>query len=186
MSIAQRRYNYYKDNHFLHFEAMSFKDVPYTSKSGEKRAYNVFLRDMVKDRKLMWNGLVKESEAMKWSKTRFNDEWKKLVLYQYQENGWRVTNPKVRVAGALDPFKMLQYFRNLAITQGRWRDTPTTLRKRKRHYVYDPITGKTRRLDKVKLSEQRKIIREKKARQKSRQAKKLRSSPLSDHPELRK
>ena len=184
----QSRYKFYRENHFLPFEAQLFKNINVYSRRKDGQIHrNGFLDDMVRDRKYAYEGLLKEAKLNRWNKKRFENELTDYVMSEYRNRGWLIRNPRLRIdmINQPDPYRMLKHFRSAWLEKIKahgkdWGDTDTDLPDRKHTWTYDQATGKIRRTDKLQLSKQRKEMRAKK--QYSRIMEKQLRHPLSDNP----
>lgn len=127
-TLRQKRYNtmkYYY--HLLPHEAQELSKIPYSSAP--------YMKNLLKDRRNLWQDLLKEAEYNKWSYTRTQREWLKWIQELYIKNNWISLNQEYRVGRTkykADPWAMFRAYRNEAIESDDYE--PRKRKKRK----YDP------------------------------------------------
>lgn len=144
-------------NGFLPFEAQAFSSVPF--------AHAPFMRGMIKDRRELLIPLRREAEFMNWSRTRYEREKRQLIAYDYGEKGLVYTKSRrgiIIIKGRPDPWQLFRYYRDKAIEEGDWQETPRTYKKKKR------LDGNGLRIDKGKLKAQKERRREREKQRKER------------------
>ncbi len=97
----------------LRFEANPLSDIT--------EAEAPYLRQLMKDRKKILDAVAKEARFNRWSKTRAEREFSRVVRQEYIDRGWQ---RKKTLAGVgrtsynADPWKMLKDYRQKAIDSG--------------------------------------------------------------------
>ena len=154
----QSRYNKLIAGGLLPFEAREFSSVPFS--------HAPFIKNIVRDRRRLLVGLQREAEAMGWSKTRYMEEKRLLIAYEYKDKGLIFTRSRrgiIRIKGRPDPWQLYRYYRDEAIRRGEWAETPRR-RKRKKRFDERGI-----RIDKGNVQEQKERRRERERQRKERQ-----------------
>ena len=124
----QQRYSTFKANGFLPFEAQTFSRVP-----GGRAP---FMRAMVKDRRALLIPLRREAEFLNWSRTRYEREKRHIIAFEYREKGLlfqKVSKQITRVKDRPDPWQLFRWYRDKAIEEGDWAETPRQYKKKKRY-----------------------------------------------------
>lgn len=155
----QERYNKLVSAGLQRFEARELSSIPFSRMP--------FVKNIIRDRRNLIEGLEKEAKALGWSRTRFEKEKLMLIAWEYRDKGLTFTKKGkniIKIKGSPDVWQMFRYYRWLAIKNGEWQETPR--KKRARHYDERGI-----RIDKGKIREQKRKYRERQ---------KLLSHPLSD------
>ena len=127
-SKRQQRYLALKANGMLPFEAQAFSSVPVT--------HAPFMRQMVRDRRDLLIPLRREAEFLNWSRTRYEREKRLLIAFEYREKGLlfqKVTKQITRVKGRPDPWQLFRWYRDKAIKDGTWEETPRQYKRKKRY-----------------------------------------------------
>ncbi len=151
----QQRYRAFKDSGFLPFESQAFSSV--TMRSAP------FMKEMVKERRELLIPLRREGDALNWSRTRYEKEKRLLIAFEYREKGLvfqKVTKRITRVKGRPDPWQLFRYYRDKAIEDGTWEETPRKYKRKKRFDEHGI------RIDKGNIQKQKTARREKEKRRK--------------------
>ena len=123
----QQRKRRFLDSGFLPFEAQAFSSIPF--------ARAPFMRQMVKERRELLIPLRREADALNWSRTRYEREKRQLIAFEYRERGlvFQKTGKRItRVKGRADPWQLFRWYRDKAIEEGTWEETPRRQRRKKR------------------------------------------------------
>ena len=141
---------------FLPFEAQAFSSVPFR--------HAPFMRQMIKERRELLIPLRREADFMNWSRTRYEKEKRLLIAFEYKEKGLIYIKSRrgiIRIKGRPDPWQLFRYYRDKAIEEGTWGETPRTYKKKKR--LEDGV-----RIDKGNLKAQKARRRERAKQKKER------------------
>lgn len=125
----QERYRRFRDTGFLKFEAFAFSSVPFVRAP--------FMRQMIRDRRELLIPLRREADFMNWSRTRYEKEKRLLVAFEYKEKGLIYIKSRrgiIRIKGRPDPWQLFRYYRDKAIEEGIWEETPRRYKKKKRFH----------------------------------------------------
>ena len=153
----QQRYRRFLDNGFLPFEAQAFSSVPFR--------HAPFMRQMIRERRDLLVPLRRDADVLNWSRTRYNTEKRQLIAYDYREKGllFQKTGRQItRIKGRPDPWQLFRYYRDKAIEEGTWGETPRTYKKKKL------LDEHGFRIDKGNLKEQKARRREREKQKKER------------------
>jgi len=153
----QQRYRDFKTNGFLPFEAQAFSSIPL--------AHAPFMRQMVKERRELLIPLRHEADFMNWSRTRYEKEKRLLIAFEYKEKGLIYIKSRrgiVVIKGRSDPWQLFRYYRDKAIEDGEWFETPRTYKKKKR------LDEWGFRIDKGNIQKQKERRREREKRKRER------------------
>lgn len=154
----QQRYRAFKESGFLPFESQAFSSV--TMRSAP------FMREMVKERRDLLIPLRREADALNWSRTRYEKEKRTLIAFEYKEKGLvfqKTTKRITKVKGRPDPWQLFRYYRDKAIEDGTWEETPRISRKRKKRFDEFGF-----RIDKGNVQKQKEHRRERERQRKER------------------
>lgn len=142
---------------FLKFEAFVFSSV--TSKEAP------YLKDAIKERQAIVNGLEAEAVYGNWSNTRYNRELRKFVRDLYIENNWLITKQTIKRKGKIgqaDPWQLLHYYHDEYVDKNPSWESPSRKRRshgEKKHY------WELDEEEKQKIRDQKAHYRAKKARE---------------------
>ena len=153
----QQRKRRFLDSGFLPFEAQAFSSVPF--------ARAPFMRQMIRERRELLIPLRKEGDFANWSRSRYEREKRRLIAFEYREKGLifqKVTKQITRIKGRPDPWQLFRYYRDKAIDEGKWEETPRRPRKRRR------FDEQGIRIDKGNIQKQKAARREKEKLKKER------------------
>ena len=112
---------------FLPFEAQAFSSVPFR--------HAPFMRQMIRERRDLLIPLRREADFMNWSRTRYEKEKRLLIAFEYKDKGLIYIKSRrgiIRIKGRPDPWQLFRYYRDKAIEEGTWGETPRTYKKKKR------------------------------------------------------
>ena len=122
----QERYKRFRDNGFLKFEAFAFSSVT--------MRHAPFMRQMIKDRRALLIPLRREADFANWSRTRYEKEKRLLIAFEYKDKGLIYIKSRrgiIRIKGRPDPWQLFRYYRDKAIEDGTWEETPRRWRRKK-------------------------------------------------------
>ena len=115
----QRRYNNYLLCGFMPFEAVEFSAIPYVEAP--------YLRKMMRERLRIKNAFIKQADAMEWSRTRREEEYREVIRFEYINHGWVRVKEVWRVGRTryqASPWEMLREYRQKAIDRGEYFPRP--------------------------------------------------------------
>ena len=150
----QQRYNKLIANGMLPFEARAFSSIPFS--------HAPFIKHIIRDRRDILEPLRREAIFNDWSQTRYNEEKRRLIAFEYKDKGLIFTRPRrdiIRVKGRADPWQLFREYRIEAIRRGEWSETPRRKKKRYDEHGF--------RIDKgnVRKQKERRLEREKRRKE---------------------
>lgn len=154
----QQRRKVFVANGFLPFEAYAFSSVPF--------ARAPFMRQMIRDRRELLIPLRREADFMNWSRTRYEKEKRLLIAFEYRDKGLIYIKSRrgiIRIKGRPDPWQLFRYYRDKAIEDGVWEETPRRSRKKSKRFDEQGI-----RIDKGNIQKQKERRREREKQRKER------------------
>lgn len=118
--LRQRRYNRYLASGFLKMEAYELSGIRYSEAP--------YLRRMIRDRLNIRKSFDSQADALGWSKTRRDDEWRAVVRHEYIDHHW-VRERQIpligRTAYKASPWEMVKEYRQRAIDAGEYHPPKT-------------------------------------------------------------
>lgn len=144
----QQRYNKLIENGLLPFEARELSSIPFTRAP--------YIRQLLADRRWLLRGLAREAKHNNWSKTKYEQELRLLIAFEYKNKGLiiqKISKHIIKVKGTPDPWQLFREYKDRAIKSRQWRETPR--RHRKKRYDEHGI-----RIDKGDVEKQRAQRRE--------------------------
>jgi hypothetical protein len=117
-TLRQRRYDKYIYYGLLPFEAQELSDIKYSEAP--------YLLKVMVDRSHLSSAFYKQAIALKWSKTRREEEYRKVIRQEYIDHKWLRHAESWRVGKThykASPWEMLKAYRQKAIDAGEYHPT---------------------------------------------------------------